>query len=115
MEQVGTPDTPSDAVLAVVVATQNRADLCTRLLKTLAEQSLDHSRFEVVVVDDCSDDDTPEALASLARQLPYRLRTLRTEVSRGAGPARNLGWQSCTAEFIAFTDDDCLPQPTWLE
>lgn len=34
--------------------------------------------------------------------------------NHGPAAARNLGWQSARGEIIAFTDDDCIPQPNWL-
>jgi glycosyltransferase involved in cell wall biosynthesis len=34
---------------------------------------------------------------------------------KGPAAARNLGWQKATGTLIAFTDDDCLPDPTWLQ
>ncbi|MFL5880634.1 MAG: glycosyltransferase family 2 protein, partial [Actinomycetota bacterium] len=45
--------------------------------------------------------------------LPLEVEVLR---GRGAGPAaaRNLGWQASSADWIAFLDDDVVPEPTWL-
>jgi GT2 family glycosyltransferase len=98
-----------------VVATRNRADRCRRLLWALAEQTLGTDAFEVIPVNDCSDDDTAAVLASLVEKLPYRLRPQQTAANRGPGPARNLGWSKATAPIVAFTDDDCVPDPGWLE
>lgn len=44
-----------------------------------------------------------------------RLRYLPAASSRGPAAARNLGWQAARGEIIAFTDDDCIPTPTWLQ
>jgi len=43
------------------------------------------------------------------------LRYLSTGGGRGPAAARNLGWRAARGEVIAFTDDDCLPAPSWLE
>ena len=37
-----------------------------------------------------------------------------SEPQPGSYRARNLGWRSTTSEIVAFTDVDCLPDPTWL-
>lgn len=100
--------------VAVVVPTRGRAARLERLVGALAAQTLPHQRFEVVVVDDASEDATPEVLAALVARGEVPLRTLRT--ARGSGPAsaRNLGWRAATAPVIAFTDDDCVPDAGWL-
>ncbi len=70
--------------------------------------------FELIAVDDCSTDDTLEVLSRLAASAPFPLTILRTERNAGPAVARNLGWRAARAPLIAFTDDDCLPEPRWL-
>jgi glycosyltransferase involved in cell wall biosynthesis len=69
----------------------------------------------VIVVDDCSPDDTKAVLAELAKTTSLNLRVARNDRNRGPGPARNVGWRLSDAPVIAFTDDDCMPTPGWLE
>jgi glycosyltransferase involved in cell wall biosynthesis len=69
----------------------------------------------VLIVDNGNDDDTPKVLAALAAGTPIDLRPLRIDDNHGPAPARNLGWQSARAPYVAFTDDDCVPRPDWLE
>ena len=103
--------------IAVVVPTFNRPERCARLLAALDRQTLAPERFEVVVVDDCStgESDTMARLQKAAAAVGYRVQVLQTSSNRGPGPARNLGWQATAAPLVAFTDDDCMPQPGWLE
>lgn len=101
--------------VAVVVPTHNRRHRLERLVTALEKQSLPANCFEVVVVDDASTDGASEELAALARSSGLRLRTLRTARRSGPAAARNLGWRSTAAPVVAFTDDDCVPDPTWLE
>jgi glycosyltransferase involved in cell wall biosynthesis len=101
--------------VSVVIPSRNRAEGLALLLRTLAKQTLDADSFEVIAVDDCSTDETPDVLAALVDELPYLLRPMRTKINRGAGPARNLGWRAAQAPIIAFTDDDCVPDALWLE
>jgi GT2 family glycosyltransferase len=106
----GTPE------IAVVVPTFNRRWMLERVLDCLRAQTLDPRRFEIAVVDDCSTDGTWELLEKLSRAESCNVRAIRTDVNSG-GPAvpRNVGWRSSTAPILAFTDDDCQPDPTWLE
>jgi len=101
-------------VISVVVATFRRPDRCIRLMNALAAQTLPADDFEVIVVDDCSGDNTGDVLAGLVSEVPFRLRPLTTHANRGPGPARNIGWNAAEAPVVAFTDDDCVPDPGWL-
>lgn len=65
------------------------------------------------VVDNGSTDGTYEWLLERARREP-RLRVLR-EPRRGQAAARNAALPLVEADVVAFTDADCVPQPTWLE
>lgn len=100
--------------VAVVVPTYRRAANLPRLVAALEAQTLPHDQFEVVIVDNGSDDDTPAVLAALAASSELRLVPLRIEVNEGPARARNLGWQTSTAPYVAFTDDDCVPRSDWL-
>ncbi len=109
---MSTPDTGLD--ISVVVPTYRRPDRLRRLITALESQTLDAGRFEVVVVDDCSGDATAEALEELARKARFELRGLTNPMNWGPGAARNLGWRAARSEFVAFIDDDCVPEPGWL-
>jgi glycosyltransferase involved in cell wall biosynthesis len=106
--------TAAPAEVSVVVATYRRAPLLPRLVAALEEQSLAPERFEVVVCDNGSDDDTSAVLAGLAGRSPLRLRVVRTAVNRGPAAGRELAWRAAEAPVLAFTDDDCQPEPGWL-
>ena len=68
------------------------------------------------MVDDCSTDDTPQFLARFAADHPtMTFRWLRNEPQAGANPSRNRGIRESRGDFIAFLDDDCIPQPDWLQ
>jgi glycosyltransferase involved in cell wall biosynthesis len=107
------PEEPCVPELSVVVATRNRASLLPRLVRALEAQE-GAPPFELVVVDDGSTDDTPAVLAQLAASSPIELHVHRLAHSRGPAAARNVGWRASRAPMIAFTDDDCIPQPRWL-
>jgi GT2 family glycosyltransferase len=100
-------------VIAVVVASYGRANLLAQLVGGLEAQDLKQP-FEVVLVDDCSPDGTSAVLAQLAESARFPLKVLRTDRNRGPAFARNLGWRASSSPLLAFTDDDCIPEPGWL-
>ena len=104
---------PVQVAASVVVATHNRAHLLGRLIAALERQEGGGS-FEVVVVDDASTDDTCEVVERLATTSRVPLKALRVAHHSGPATARNVGWRAASGEVIAFTDDDCVPQPGWL-
>ena len=105
----------SGLAASVVVATHDRSDRLEALLEGLCVQTLPAERFEVIVVDDGSTDATPEVLRREQTRGRLTLTALRQERSRGPASARNRGWRVATAPVVAFTDDDCVPTPAWLE
>jgi GT2 family glycosyltransferase len=70
--------------------------------------------LEIVVVDDASTDDTWAVLGRLESEVRVALLPLLLERNSGPAEARNLGWRAAKGPLVAFTDDDCIPQPGWL-
>jgi len=95
------------ARIAVVIPTRNRGG---QAALTAGAVLLDRCELELVVVDQSTDEATVEALRPL--QADARLRVVRSPL-RGASNARNAGVAATTAPIIAFTDDDCRPEPGW--
>jgi GT2 family glycosyltransferase len=84
-----------------------------RLLAALTAQR-EVPRFELIVVDDGSTDDTATRIAEIEPHVPFRIRFIRQAQPTGPAGARNRGWRSTDAPIVAFTDDDCMPEPEWL-
>jgi histidinol-phosphate phosphatase family protein len=95
----------------VVVPTVGRPSL-TALLQALEAGPTLPAR--IVLVDDRRHADAPLLASAPPAALGGRLTIVR---GRAAGPAaaRNLGWRTCATEWIAFLDDDVLPEPGWVE
>ncbi len=104
-----------DPLVSVVVSTYNRPARLARLLDALRDQTLAPDAYEVIVVDNGSRPETGALLAREAADGRLRLRYERHEITRGPGGGRNTGWRLARAPLIAFTDDDCRPEPRWLE
>src|SRR5690349_5294945 len=99
--------------ISVIVPTRNRRELLLRLLDSLFGQTLPADEYEIIVVSDGSTDGTSEAVALLAEQHPH-LRLLE-RAQGGPGAARNTAARQAKGKCLAFTDDDCVPSPQWLE
>jgi glycosyltransferase involved in cell wall biosynthesis len=97
--------------ISIIIPTYNRLSLLKRTLNCLEKQNYPSDRYEVIVVDDGSDDGTESYLRRAAAQ--GKLRYIRQE-NRGPAAARNRGVQAAQGEVVAFTDDDCLPDAGWL-
>ena len=107
------PATPAPDV-SVVVSTFERPAMLAELLDSFAALETAGATFEVIVVDDCSRDETPEVLAAEERRGRIDLRTIRHERNLRQGAGRNTGWRAARAPLVAFTDDDCVVDPGWL-
>jgi glycosyltransferase involved in cell wall biosynthesis len=95
----------------VIIPTYNRLGLLKKTLQCLDQQTYPSNQYEVIVVDDGSEDGTESYLRRAAAQ--GKLRYIRQE-NRGPAAARNRGVQAAQGEVVAFTDDDCLPDANWL-
>ncbi len=99
--------------ITAVIPTYNRAADLERCLRALKAQTLADTLFEVIVVDDGSSDSTPDLLARWTTAW-NRLRYFR-QANAGPATARNAGITNAIGSVVAFTDDDCVPPPDWLE
>jgi GT2 family glycosyltransferase len=94
--------------ISVVVPVRDDAPSLRSLVASIAEQTLSASRYETVVVDNGSTDDTAE----VARAAGARVVAV-PQPSRAR--ARNAGVAAAEHDLIAFVDADCIATPTWLE
>jgi glycosyltransferase involved in cell wall biosynthesis len=93
--------------VSVVVCTHDRPDHLRRCLESLS--ALTREPLEIVVVDSAPSDDRA---AAVCREFPVRYVH---EHLRGTSRARNRGIREAAGELIAFTDDDCIVDPHWLD
>lgn len=109
-------DTQLPPVVSVVVPTYRRPDLLERCLDALCVQVFDPTTYEIIVVDDDpAGSARPVVDACCARMTDVpAIRYLSAPDTQGPAGARNVGWRSARGALIAFTDDDTIPDPTWL-
>jgi glycosyltransferase involved in cell wall biosynthesis len=94
----------------VIIPTYNRKAWLLQTLESLASQSYPPARFEVLVIDDGSTDDT--ALVA-AMDFPFRLKYVWQE-NQGDAAARNTGVLHSQADVLVFIDDDIILAPEYL-
>jgi glycosyltransferase involved in cell wall biosynthesis len=95
--------------VSAIVPARDAAATIGRTLAALRAQTLGDERYEVIVVDDASADET----AAIAERAGVRVVRMATQ--RGPAAARNAGVAAARAPVLAFTDADCEPAPAWLE
>ena len=100
--------------VSVIVPVFNQAATLSSMLEALAGQSVSSREREIIVVDNGSDDGTPGVLAAAQTALP-ELRVVVEDTVQGSYAARNRGIEVANGPVLAFTDADCLPQPSWLK
>ncbi len=110
-------DTGKQMPLTVVVCARNEEKNLLKNLPIVLEQ--DYSDYEVVVVNDCSEDETEDVLKQLMKKYPH-LRTtfIRRDEKFGHGKklALTVGIKSAKNEFVVLTDADCMPASNqWLK
>jgi GT2 family glycosyltransferase len=99
-------------LFSVIIPTYHRNDLLAKCLDRLAPgiQTLSAEQYEVIVTDD--------GLHTTAEpMIRERYSWVKWVLGPGKGPAanRNNGVNQARGEWLAFTDDDCLPDSRWLE
>ena len=96
--------------VTVVITTYNRAGLLPRAIKSVLAQT--YTDYEVIIVDDCSSDNTQDVIAGFDDP---RIRSFRHERNRGQSVTRNTGIFNAKGQYIAFLDDDDEYLPVNLE
>ncbi|NVM44873.1 MAG: glycosyltransferase [Candidatus Lokiarchaeota archaeon] len=92
--------------VSIVIPIKNRAYYLPNLFKNLS--NLDYPQYEIIIVDDCSTDNTKDLLKQ------YPIRSISLKKSVGSAKARNIGIKEARNEIIALTDSDCFVSRNWL-
>lgn len=103
-----------DPYFTIVIPTGHQPDQLAQCLRALHQQTIAPDQFEIVVVDDDNRPETAAVVSAFSGETRIETRYLAQPSRQGLAAARNRGWRAARGQFIAFTDADCLPQPTWL-
>ncbi|WP_299708229.1 glycosyltransferase [uncultured Pontibacter sp.] len=103
--------------LTVIIPIRNEVRHILNLLRDLEKQNYPAELFEVLVVDDHSDDNTAHLIEEFIPESKLSLRLIRL-AAHGAGTGKKaaikLGIAQASGELLVFTDGDCRVQPDWL-
>jgi glycosyltransferase involved in cell wall biosynthesis len=102
----------SKPFVSIIIPTYNRAKRLRATVESFIAQRYPSDRFEIILVDNASTDDTPKVIEDLAAEFPNVRGML--ERRRGAHWARNAGATVSLGEILYFTDDDMLADPDML-
>jgi glycosyltransferase involved in cell wall biosynthesis len=103
----------SNVFLSVVICTYNGMGVIEPTMEAILQQSIDKTRYEVLLVDNNSDDGTTEYVKSLLPEY-QNLRYIQ-EDRQGLSYARNTGIDEAAGDIIVFLDDDSVAEPDYLE
>jgi len=99
--------------VTVQICSRNRKDLLKRALEALFEQVYPCDKFEIIVVDDGSEDGTSEMVKELIEKSPCNL-ILITQPHSGLAVGRNAAIKKAQGEIIIFIDDDIIADPNFI-
>ena len=93
--------------VSVIVPVYNGAGTIDQTIESLLKQTYPHPRYEILVVNNASTDNTKDIVESFLLGSGGRVRCVYEE-KKGISYARNSGIEQAQGEIIAFTDDDCV-------
>ena len=91
----------NSSLVSVIIPTYNGSNTILRAINSVLNQT--YSNLELIIVDDCSKDNTFEVVKNVKDK---RVKVLRHKKNRGGSAARNTGIKEAKGEYIAFLDDD---------
>ena len=99
--------------VSVVVCTRNRSGDLVNACEAILRAEFEPKRWEMLIVDNASTDDTLEVARAVAARFPDRVRVI-VEQEIGLSAARNAGIAATNGATVVFVDDDAFPEADWL-
>jgi glycosyltransferase involved in cell wall biosynthesis len=98
--------------ISVIVVNYNYGKLIRRCIRSLLHQDIHPDQYEIIVVDDCSTDDSVEALETFIKEGDVRL--IRNNENLGIGASAQIGVANSRGKYFVRVDSDDYAQPTFL-
>ncbi len=112
------PSEPNNLTFSIVIAARNEELYIERCIRSVMNQTIDSSRFEVIVANDRSQDGTGEILYKLQKEFQNLKVVTIAELPDGYSPKKNAlthAVAEAVNEIIVYTDADCVVKDMWLE
>jgi len=103
--------TEAEPLVSIIIPLFNQAQLTKACVEAIQATTGDHSRYELILVDNGSYDWTPEYLRSLGNSVIV----IANQENLGFAKACNQGAQIAKGEYLLFLNNDTVPQPGWLD
>lgn len=100
--------------ISIIIPSHNRSKLLKKTLQLLNEQTYPRHKFETIVVDDGSTDDTEKTVKEFQDRAGYKLKYIK-QAKRGPASARNRGIKESESDFVLFIGDDIFPAKNLVE
>ena len=98
--------------ISVIIPTYNRREKLKKTLASIIAQDYPNEFFEAIVIDDGSQDGTGKMVEDLCR-LHHNIKYF-VKAHQGPAAARNYGLNKAQADIVAFSDDDCILENSWI-
>jgi len=108
LEKEGFPILANYPAISIIIPVRNRPEEIAACLNSLSQLDYPPEKIEIIVVDDASNDSTPDVVS----KFPVKLIALKEH--KQASFCRNLAAQCAKGSILAFIDSDCLADPLWL-
>ena len=102
-------------MLSVIICTYNRDKYIYNVLKSLADNTLSHDRYEIVLVDNNCTDNTRSECDRLIHDFPDVRFRYFVETNQGLSHARNRGIRESAGDILVYVDDDALVNKEYLQ
>ncbi len=99
---------------SIIIPTYNRSKILSETLISLDNLDFSKEKYEVIVIDDGSTDDTFKVVDELKQKVGYLLKYFKQN-KKFISAAKNIGINNSNGKIIISTDDDCLFEKDWLK
>jgi glycosyltransferase involved in cell wall biosynthesis len=100
--------------LTVIIPTYNRKSVLELTIIALMNQTAERSKYEVIVIDDCSADNTAEYMMQVIASEP-NVKYIQHKENKGRVVTRNDGIKTACGDIVIFLDDDNIPARNFVE
>ena len=99
---------------SIIIPTLNRADQLCRTMKSLVESDFDQSQYEIIVIDNGSEDNTRQIVEKFIKEYPKHIIRYFYDDVPGLLTGRHRGAKEANSETLVFVDDDIHADKSWL-
>jgi len=107
--------TQTSLKLSVIIPVYNNPEGLEETLGSMINQDFPNSEYEIIVVDNCSQDDTWETAQRYQKIYPQLIKIFQEKSIQSAYAARNKGIQMSSGDVLAFIDADMTAESHWLK